>query len=234
MENNLQQKIENEYISFSKTHRIIADLFLNDLVKQDTTLMEVAKLSYCSHSTVLRFVHILGYKNFKVFMDDYFNSKTRDPISLSFKYVDMYVELNEEEIDAFIDKLLTANNVLIFANGMSHVPAYNFFYKGNLICNKFHLYNNLPQDIVISDDDIVIFISNSGNSRKLKMYLQRISSYYLFTNFKDSYLAGRASHVFSIENHLESSFMLDTQPRESIYSLIYFTDILLSKLIHHN
>lgn len=228
METTLLDKIENEYNSLSKTHRIIADLFIDNLVKEDTTLMEVAKLSYCSHSTVLRFIRILGYKNFKVFMDDFFNTKTKDTISLSFKIVDRYMENNASNIDLFVDDIITANKVHIFANGMSYVPAYNLYYKGNMITNKFVIYKDVPTDLQLTTDDLVIFVSNSGNSRKLKMYHNQIPTYYLITNFQDSNLAKRAKGVFSLENHLESSYILDTQPRESIYSILYLTDLIFS------
>lgn len=230
MENNLLEKIENEYKALSKTHRVIADLFIDDLVTADTTLMELAKLGYCSHSTVLRFIRILGYKNFKVFMDDFFNSKTKDTISLSYKIVDTYLEKNAQELNQLVDAMINAKHVYILGHGMSYLPAYNLGYKCNMIINKFLIYTELPQDCIIGDDDLVIYVSNSGNSRKLRMYYKRIPNYYLITNFQDSNLAKKARQVYSPENHLESSFILDTQPRESIYSLVYLTDCIFSLL----
>lgn len=230
MGTNLLDKIENEYNSLSKTHRIIADLFIDGLVNESTTLMEVAKLSYCSHSTVLRFIRILGYKSFKVFMDDFFNSKTKDTISLSFKIVDSYADNNLDALNQLVDMIIRAKNVYILANGMSYVPAYNLYYKGNMIINKFLIYKELPQDCIITEKDLVIYVSNSGNSRKLRMYYTRIPNYCLITNYKDSNLAKKATMVFSAQNHLESSYVLDTQPRESIYSILYLTDLIFSLL----
>lgn len=230
MRNNLLKKIEDDYNSMSKTHRVIADLFLNDKVERNTTLLEIAKMSYCSHSTVMRFVKNMGYSNFKVFMDDYFNSsaKTKSSIVSSYALVDKFIQSEHTYISSFIQEIISANKVYVFANGMSHLPAYNLYYKGNMVVNKFQLLSELSEDIIITDDDLVIFVSNSGNSRKLKVLSNTLTKYYLISNYDNTKLANNAIHVFSLNNHVESHFEMDTRPRESIYSLVYFTDCLFS------
>lgn len=232
MENNLLEKIEDDYNSMSKTHRVIADLFLNDKIERNTTLVEIAKMSYCSHSTVMRFVKNMGYSNFKVFIDDFFNSsaKTKSSIISSYAIVDKFIQTDNKAIKLFISKIIEANNVYIFANGMSHLPAYNLYYKGNMITNKFQLLSEYSEDIIISDEDLVIFVSNSGNSRKLKVLSNTLKNYYLISNYDNTKLAKNAVHVFCLNNHIESHFEMDTKPRESIYSLVYFTDCLFSLL----
>lgn len=231
MNNSLLEKIEYEYNSLSKTHRIIADLYINNQIKPDSTLIEVATLGYCSHSTVLRFIRIMGYKNFKVFMEDFFNTNTKVEKSLekSLEIVDLYIAQNESSINALVKTMSLADNVYIFASGMSYLPAYNLYYKGNMVSNKFHLYNDFSGHINLTPNDFVIFISNSGNSRQLKVLSNSISDFHLITNYDRSKLSDLAECTYCLNNHIESFHKMDTRPRESIYSLLYFTDCVFSK-----
>lgn len=229
---NLQSKIKSDYNSMSKTHRIIAELFLSNKVSRNTTLVEISQMGYCSHSTVMRFIKSMGYQNFKVFIDDYFNSsaKTKSTITSSFELVDTYIKANYDEVYNFILAIVESKNIYIFANGMSHLPAYNLYYKGNMIVKKFKLFSEYPSDLIINDDDIIIFISNSGNSRKLKVISEKFNEFYLISNCTNTILSTLSIQNFCLNNTIESFNEMDTKPRESIYSLIYFTDYIFELL----
>lgn len=232
MGQNVIDKINFEYKSLSKTHRVIADLYLNNAITKSDTLLDVSRLGYCSHSTVLRFIRILGYDSFKVFSNDYFNTISYDQVSISksFEIVDNFIISNSDIINSFIDQILGARNIYLFASGMSYLPAYNLAYKCNMLENRFILVDEVCDITQITNKDLVIFISNSGNSRKLKVLSHSIDDFYLISNFDNTALSKLATTTFCLNNHVESHHMMDTQPRESIYSLTYFTDYLFDLL----
>lgn len=237
---NLRERIENNYFHLTNAQKLIADTIKSYEGKVfDLKLTELAKKSYCSNATITKFIQIFGYTSYKVFQNDLnvFESETSLGILESIKLVDNYFSTNIEIIKNLINSISKAEKIYLFASGQSQISALDFSYKFNKLHPKKCIFeaNANTQEILIntlSSKDLVIFISNSGESRELLRFIKDINveEIYLITNRPDSSLSKRIQKTISLNNRIEPYFQFKEFSRESKYSLIYFFDRLFEEL----
>lgn len=236
----LKRKIKNSYLSLSQTNKLISDTLLNHSQSPiDMTIAVLAKKSYCSNSAVMKYINYFGYSSYKVFLSD-LNEISEISFSTfiqSFQLVETYMGKNQHLISNVLTKIKNSNKVYIFATGQSQIPAIDFRLKCNkLEYGKFIFESSVPtQELLVSTisfDDLVIFISNSGESRELLKFCSRLSNHnkILVTNRDDSKLAKMIETVICFRNTIESPVTFKEYTRESKYTLLYFFDKVFEKL----
>lgn len=238
--NNLRKRIHSNYYQLTNTNRLIADLILKyEHHTFDLNLVNLAKQSFCSNAAITKFIHNFGYTSYKVFVND-LNLEDEDntsSITASIQLVDAYYNQHPNEVEELIKHIKKASNIYLFASGQSQISALDFTLK----CNKkekgkyiFESNMNTQGLLIntISKNDLVIFISNSGESRELIQFLKDIHNpnIYLITNREVSSLSKQIKNTISLNNMIESKFTFKEFSKESKYSLLYFFDCLFELL----
>ncbi len=241
MNNDLIKKIKEDYYNLSDTNKIIADNILKTENTFDLSIQELSKISYCSNSSIINFCNTLGYESYKVFKHDLNKTNTKEHTSIieSFNIVEDFINKNKKIVDSFIKKILNSNNVYIFATGQSRISAIDFYLRANKKLNDKVIFEYEPSAQertikTINDKDLVIFISNSGKSRELLAFINKINlkeeNIYLITNRDKSLLSKKIKNVINLNNQIESETNFKEFPRESKYSLLYFFDLVFSSI----
>ncbi len=241
MNNDLIKKIKEDYYNLSDTNKIIADNILKTENTFDLSIQELSKISYCSNSSIINFCNTLGYESYKVFKHDLNKTNTKEHTSIieSFNIVEDFINKNKKIVDSFIKKILNSNNVYIFATGQSRISAIDFYLRANKKLNDKVIFEYEPSAQertikTINDKDLVIFISNSGKSRELLAFINKINlkeeNTYLITNRDKSLLSKKIKNVINLNNQIESETNFKEFPRESKYSLLYFFDLVFSSI----
>ncbi|GBU10802.1 hypothetical protein AwErysi_04180 [Erysipelotrichaceae bacterium] len=239
--NALREKINHNYPTLTDTNKLISDVIRK---KQPFTLKirELSELAYCSNSAIMKYIHYFGYASYKVFLTD-LNQQQEQPFYTymkSFQIVNDYLYQNQELISTFILNIKHSKNVYLFAAGQSQISAIDFMQKANKKePGKFVFESNMETQKLllstISENDFIIFISNSGEARELIYFKSQIGSSHitLITNRKSSTLAKIIPHVLSLGNNFESAITFKEFSRESKYTLLYFFDLIFEMLYIH-
>lgn len=238
--NSLKSKIKNSYLSLSHTNKLISDTLLTYPQQSiDITISVLAKKSYCSNSAVMKYINYFGYHSYKVFLAD-LNVITETPFAgfiQSLQLVEDYIARNPQLIASLLNQIKKSNKVYLFATGQSQIPAIDFRLKCNkLDYGKFIFEASVStQELLvstISPNDLVIFISNSGESRELLTFCSRLTNHnkILVTNREESKLAKMIETVICFRNTIESPVTFKEYTRESKYTLLYFFDKVFEKL----
>lgn len=236
MNKNLILLIENEYKSLSKTHRIIADIIFDENIdKENLKISNFAKLAFCSPSTIMKFINLFNYSSYPVFLNDLLSdtASVTDTISRSFALVENYYAKNTIEIENLISSIRKAKKVYVFSSGLSRLAAYDFIYK----CKYKHknqfidAHSDIKYLDEINPNDIVLFISNSGDSKPLSIIAKKNKcNSFLVTNRENSIISKHTDVTINLNNNIEAPATFSMFPKESKYSLIYFFDLLHEEL----
>lgn len=238
--NHLKNLIQSEYSHLTDTNKLIADTILKYGDKDfNYNLVTLAKKSYCSNSAITKFINYFGYTSYKIFVND-LNVKSNsqfDSLVKSFDLVEKYKKRPRNLRDTLLKELKKSKKVYLFASGQSKLAAIDFSLKGNKKEPGKYIFqsNSASQEVLIhtiADDDLVIFISNSGESRELIKFLQSIISkkIFLITNRDNSTLTNAIENVINLDNNIESQYTFKEFSKESKYTLLYFFDDLFEEL----
>ena len=236
--NALRKKIIQSYPTLTDTNKLISDVIK---AHQPFTLKirELSTLAYCSNSAIMKYIHFFGYTSYKVFQTDLNQEEEQAFYTYmkSFQIVNDYLYQNQELIENFILNINRSKNVYLFAAGQSQISAIDFMQKANKqVPGKFIFESNMETQRLllstISDDDFIIFISNSGEARELIYFKSQIESSHitLITNREKSTLGKSITHVISLNNNFESPVTFKEFTRESKYTLLYFFDLIFEML----
>ncbi len=223
---------------FTQSERLIADYILNNKeMVSKMTVRELAKGSYCSPALVMKFINKLGYDSFVIFKLELMSEgiKVDEQILKTFSLVDEYFKENEQSIKKLVERIKKSDRIYIYAAGQSKVPALDF--SGRLIRRNYDVVFNVDSKKEIDSlgdiqsKDLVLYISNSGNSRELQTFTKIINNdIHLITNNKASKLACAVEKVFCLDNNLDGEYTARDYPISSKYSLMYFLDLLFLSL----
>ncbi len=241
MNNDLIKKIKEDYYNLSDTNKIIADNILKTEGTFNLSIQELSKASYCSNSSIINFCNTLGYDSYKVFKHDLNKTNTKEYTSIieSFDLVETFIKNNNKLINTFIKKINSSNNIYIFATGQSRISAIDFYLRVNKKLDDKVIFEYEPSAQertikTINNNDLVIFISNSGKSRELLSFITKIDvkddNIFLITNRDKSLLSKKIKNIINLNNQIESETNFKEFPRESKYSLLYFFDIIFSRI----
>lgn len=235
------KKIKADYFGMSDTYKLIADTVIKHQDNFTLTVKELSKESYCAQSTIIKFCNSLGYESYKIFKHEINSTDNNNFSSLtkSFELVDTYIKYNETLVNSLVSSIQNSNQVYIFASGQSRVSAIDFYLKVNKILNDRVIFEYEPAIQArfiktLGSRDLVIFISNSGQSKELISFLpkvkQQCDDIFLITNREQSTLSSKISKSIILNNTIESQQNFKEFPKESKYSLIYFFDCIFELL----
>lgn len=239
--NNVMKKIKADYFGMSDTFKLIADTVIKHQDNFTLTVKQLSEESYCAQSTIIKFCNSLGYESYKVFKHEVNSVDQNNFSSLtkSFELVDNYIADNQTLINNLVQSIQNSNQVYIFASGQSRVSAIDFYLKVNKILNDRVIFEYEPAVQsrfikTLGSKDLVIFISNSGQSKELISFLSKVKlqsqNIFLVTNRDHSTLSSNISNVIVLNNTIESQQNFKEFPKESKYSLIYFFDCIFELL----
>lgn len=239
--NNVIKKIKSDYFGMSDTYKLIADTVIKNQDNFTFTVKELSEASYCAQSTIIKFCHSLGYESYKIFKHEVNSTDINNfsTLTKSFELVDNYLAEHNELVNDLISSIQSANQVYIFASGQSRVSAIDFYLKVNKILNDrviFEYEPSIQKRVIktINPNDLVIFISNSGQSKELISFLPKIKTQcqniFLVTNRHSSSLSTQITKSIILNNGIESQQNFKEFPKESKYSLIYFFDYIFDIL----
>lgn len=242
----LKNKIKQAYLKLSPTNKLISDALLEYADKKtNLTIAMLAKKSYCSNSAIMKYINFFGYTSYKVFLSDLMKEKELKYQNFlnSFMLVDDYLETNQTAINHFINKIKSSKKVYLFAAGQSQISAIDFRTKCNKIEKQKYVFesNITMQELLIttlSPDDLIIFISNSGEARELIAFSSQLKNNHkiLITNRANSKLSKLVDAEICLRNIIESPLTFKEYSRESKYTLLYFFDrifeLLYLRFIH--
>ncbi len=235
------KKIKNDYFGMTDTYKLIADTVIKHQNNFNLTVKELSTESYCAQSTIIKFCNSLGYESYKVFKHE-INSSDQSNYSTiidSFELVDNYISNNNDLIQALVTAIQQSNQVYIFATGQSRISAIDFYLKVNKILDDRVIFEYEPaiQSRIIKtlrENDLVIFVSNSGQSKELISFLPKIKkqceNIFLISNRENSTLSNKINNSITLNNNIESQQNFKEFPKESKYSLIYFFDYIFDLL----
>lgn len=242
MKNKLIDRMSKEKDSYGYSHRHLAQYIIthHDEVP-DMTISVLAKKAYCSPSSVSRLVTKLGFDSYYSFCSELRKKDAETVIDVGIitsfvKAENAFIE-QSDKTQQLINDFISANKVYILATGSSIVPALDFERKYRRNINKKIIFSPLFEEQAryvseITESDLVLVVSNSGESRELVLLSSQLNSFTLITNRKNSKLAKLSTTCISLENHIEALNDFKDKPRESKYSLIHFFDIFFEQLLN--
>lgn len=187
--------IRTKYNILSKSQKVVADYILTNPDKvMLNTLNEIADMCSVSETTVLRFLHKIGFNSYQLFRinltreisvndttstsyeDVKFGDSTEEIIEKILLSTSNSIKASQEIIDSetvhrVVDKILAAKKVVVIGVGASGAVASDFFHKllklgiNVVFSNDAHLINILS--INLTQDDLLVVFSHSGESREV-------------------------------------------------------------------
>lgn len=188
--------IKKQYLYLRKSEKKVADYILNNFSTIDSiSLSQISSKTKVSQTTVIRFVHALGFDSFKEFKVNVIQdtvisnkqrnksiyglpiSKTTDITNIPYRMINNSIEslqdvlqsINIREFDKAINSIVTANNIGVFGVENSKVIMQDLVTKLLYLGKNCLLFEDYYlQSIAASNlkkGDIAIAISYSGMSQ---------------------------------------------------------------------
>lgn len=193
--------------NFTNTEMRIADYIIQNITKIPTIYIEdLAKLTYTSHSTIIRLCKKMGYDGFRSFKDavsgvvySQLHLPSEVDANFPFKPEDLTMDiaknianltidtikktlnqLDEELLQSVAEILFKSNHIFLFSRGDSQVRARSFQNKLVKI-NRFAIISEEYADEAwnasnLTPQDCALFLSYSGTSPQYKRMLQHFSN----------------------------------------------------------
>lgn len=131
--NTIVEIIATKYKEFTKTEAIVADYFINNLIKDDFSSRNVIAKLFVSESTLSRFAQKCGFRGYREFVYRYEESLVEkdNDLSANMEHVlNSYDELigqlrriDENQIKRFVKLILQAKTIYVFGVGSSGLAA---------------------------------------------------------------------------------------------------------------
>ncbi|MFL2101444.1 MurR/RpiR family transcriptional regulator [Desemzia sp. FAM 23991] len=193
--------------NFTNTEMRIADYIIQNITKIPTIYIEdLAKLTYTSHSTIIRLCKKMGYDGFRSFKDavsgvvySQLHLPSEVDANFPFKPEDLTMDIaknianltidtikktlnqfDEELLQSVAEILFKAKHIFLFSRGDSQVRARSFQNKLVKI-NRFAIISEEYADEAwnasnLTPQDCALFLSYSGTSPQYKRMLQHFSN----------------------------------------------------------
>ena len=193
--------------NFTNTEMRIADYIIQNITNIPTIYIEdLAKLTYTSHSTIIRLCKKMGYDGFRSFKDaisgvvySQLHLPSEVDANFPFKQEDLTMDiaknmanltidtikktlnqLDENLLQSVAEMLFNATHIFLFSRGDSQVRARSFQNKLVKI-NKFAIISEEYSDEAwnasnLTSQDCALFLSYSGTSPQYKRMLQHFSN----------------------------------------------------------
>lgn len=242
----LLTKFENllSILSYAEKH-IFYYIDSNIDISKNQSLTEMAEINNVSTTTIIRMCHKLGlsgYSELKYIIKNInktYVPKDIDLIESIVNNINLTAEdLNRADLEKLAKMINSSNKVVIVAVGLTKTIGEYFskllmqVNKNTLYVYESHIIDLLPN--MISSEDLIIFISNSGETKTLLKVAEKLS----FRNFKtasivnsqDSPLSQLVSLSISAHATKREFGGYDITPRSS---LLFLIDIIYNLFVHY-
>lgn len=248
---NVIEQITAQYIHLSPKEQILATYILQKghLLK-NTSIQELAKITGVSPATITRFCRKIGYTNFvEMKLDLQAKQPAVEPTESlsSFDRVTHFYQrviqrtkesISVTELRQLIELLERAKRIIIYGMGSSGLTAKELAIRlsrmGLNATSETDAHMMIIGSTVVQPDDLVIGISNSGESRDVLTAMANAKRYGAtlvgITSIVGSSLTRLTPHTFIVHN---SRFVNNEQFVNTQLSIVYFVDILTLLLLEN-
>jgi RpiR family glv operon transcriptional regulator len=184
---NFQKVIQKNSQLFSETDKIICSyIYTHQEQMPNLSITKLAKASYTSKSSVLRFVQKLGFKGYSEFKylidwkDDISHTKKMLTVEQSIAYIaDVLNNIQEQTLTGFFEQLRNASRIYLLATGTDQqIQAQNFarsFLKLNVVCTVIPGNSNIELTSIVLDnikkEELIMVFSGSGHNEQINELL---------------------------------------------------------------
>lgn len=180
-QNKLKNLTESELTAFNTLDNQIELL-------TESTLTVLAQKLYISNTTLIRLSQKLGFSGFTTFKNEIQQlvkpTKFDSKISFGFKYYQTFfnespLQHNSSKLDIFADEIFKATTIFIIGQGLTKpIAEYMSKYlyqldRSSIYISENHMIESLPN--LIHKNDLVIFLSSSGQTSKLIQCASKVS-----------------------------------------------------------
>lgn len=241
--------IENQYSSFSKTEREIADYILKNRHSiKNMTIVELAKNIETSTASITRFVKLMGCSNFAEFkMRLFLLTNKKAPLKnedIFLNISDFYNEtlkrnnglFHMSQIQKLVEEIKDAERIYVYGVGSSGLTALEIMQRlirmGFNITSITDSHMMIINSSVVRKGDLVLGISISGETEEvvnsLKISKGNGAKTVGVTCFKESTLGNFADEIFLVQNtsFINSDFFINSQ-----FSVMYLFDLISMMLL---
>jgi RpiR family glv operon transcriptional regulator len=242
----LEEKINEVFDELSETdHSIWAYVLKNKNAVRTMTINDVANACSVSRTTIMRFSQKLGFSGFSEFK--YALKQETDSVSSIFSQSeDIILEnhtftinnLKQKDFSAICELISTAGRIFIYGSGDIQKLVCNyikmlFLHSGVLVYNFDAIYINEEFYNLITEDDVVILITLSGDSESIEKIAKKLKNRNVktiaITKLKNSSMTKLSTENIYIYN---SKVPLTADPNnlfESTSILFFVAEFLLIK-----
>lgn len=213
---NLQGIVNAHQHRFSETEReILAYMLENEEFVAEATISSLAHKTYTSTSSIIRLTKKLdftGFAELKYFIKSSLaevKPKNPDFIQSGIKDIAKTLEeLQRTDLQPLLTAISNARTVYLFGTGYAQRNAVQEFAKSMLVCGKFmHVIPATTEFAgsvsAMSQDDIVIVVSFSGETEKIKESMRTLKLRKIpiiaITSQSVNFLASSAEHALRYE-----------------------------------
>lgn len=245
----LLAEIQKRYKAFTEKEKTIADFILNESRQmKNINITDLAEKLYISTATVTRFCKKIGCKNFvdmkiklEIARTKENSIKGNDIFSDVYNYYEKVIKrtqelINEDNIYKLAEQIKSANNIYIYGIGSSGLSAIEM--RQRLLRMGFNVYSisdshmMIINSAIISEDDLVIGISVSGDTKEVVYALEICKKHgaktVAITSFEDSLITKYSDMTLLVCN---TNFFNQTRFLNSQFSTIYILDLICNLLL---
>ncbi|TAH69703.1 MAG: MurR/RpiR family transcriptional regulator [Anaerolineaceae bacterium] len=256
---NVFSLIRAKYHTLSSSQKTVADYVLNNSSEvMLNTLNEIANACGVSETTVLRFLHKIDFNSYQLFKISLTQELSKDTPAIVYEDIsfndtteqiigkvvsstisslnDSMEMIDPISVEKFIDKIISANKILIIGVGASGSLATDMFHKmmklglNVVYSNDPHLINILSMSL--TPNDFLIAFSHSGESREIldgvAIAHEEKCKVGAITSYSKSTLSNKAEYVIC-SSSLETKFRSDAMTSRIIQMVI--VDIIYVSIV---
>lgn len=243
-------RLQNIEADLSKSERLIASYVLqNEKEVGSLSITDLADKVPTSPSTITRFCQRLNYRNFNEFKT-LFEDELRDKhfptdavAAITSSYQEVLVEssktIQEKQLQQFVSDIKKARKILVIGIGSSGLTAIEFSARlARMGINAQSItdsYNMVSQSYLLSDQDMLIAISNSGETSEIveavKIATTKGANIQAITKHKNSYLAKTANNT---QLTSQSLYISNQKYFNDQLSSLFLIDVITYQLLNEN
>lgn len=191
---------------------ILAYISKNKTAVKNMTIIELARLTLTSKSTILRLTKKLGfsgYSEFKYYLRDEKNKQMVDLNKISFSALQNKDEdatkkmFHQTDIQPILSALHESDRIFCYGTGWGQLDALSDFRRSLVVLNKFPVVLNSLKELEIAanqsitKNDLVIILSLSGDiieaENVMNILLLKQIAILSITNLRNNHIASKAT-----------------------------------------
>lgn len=240
----LEALINKHYNELSENDLdILAYILKNKISVQSMTIMELAKLTLTSKSTILRLTKKLEFSGYSEFKYHLRNEKNKDTVDLKQVSFSELQDKDEEVTKKLFQQtdtrpillaLKEAKRIFCYGTGWGQQDVLSDFRRSLVVLNKFPIVLNSLKELeiaanqTIDKNDLVIILSLSGEILEAEMLVNTLVLKQIpilsVTNLRNNKIASKARHNLYFQTtpvNLNGEEVYSFFPVYTIFDLLY-------------